>query len=114
MAPFLGSFFFITDYSDAEISAITKLFPNTHLYLCNIHREQAWERWVKDRKHRLNQIQSSELLELLRDCANSPVVMHRYTFFKTDITSRLFCASCINVADTDIFIKMFFKNKIVN
>ena len=36
--------YFITDYSDAEMSAINKLFPQTQLYLCKFHREQAWER----------------------------------------------------------------------
>ena len=65
--------YFITDYSDAEMSAINKLFPNTQLYLCEFHREQAWERWVKDRKHGLSEIQAATLLDLLRDCANAPV-----------------------------------------
>ena len=65
--------YFITDYSDAEISAINKLFPNIQLYLCEFHREQAWERWVKDRKHGLSEIQAATLLDLLRDCANAPV-----------------------------------------
>ena len=40
--------YFITDYSDAEMSVISKLFPKTQLYLCEFHREQAWERLVKD------------------------------------------------------------------
>ena len=65
--------YFITDYSDAEMSAINKLFPQTQLYLCEFHREQAWERWVKDRKHGLSEIQAATLLDLLRDCANAPV-----------------------------------------
>ena len=65
--------YFITDYSDAKISAINKLFPKTQLYLCEFHREQAWERWVKDRKHGLSEIQAATLLDLLRDCANAPV-----------------------------------------
>ena len=33
--------YFITDYSDAEMSAINILFPETQLYLCEFHREQA-------------------------------------------------------------------------
>ena len=36
--------YFITDYSDAEMSAINMCFPQTQLYLCEFHREQAWER----------------------------------------------------------------------
>ena len=35
-----GSKIFITDYSDAEMSVISKLFPSTQLYLCEFHREQ--------------------------------------------------------------------------
>ena len=65
--------YFITDYLDAEMSAINKFFPKTQLYLCEFHREQAWERWVKDRKHGLSEIQAATLLDLLRDCANAPV-----------------------------------------
>ena len=65
--------FFITDYSDAEMSAISRLFPNTQLYMCEFHREQAWERYVKEKKHGLSEIQASTLLDLLRDCANAPV-----------------------------------------
>ena len=64
--------FYLTDYSDAEIAAITKVFPNTQVYLCEFHREQAWERWVKERKHGLSDIQAATLLDLLRDCANAP------------------------------------------
>ena len=36
--------FYITDYSDVEIAAVNKLFPKTQVYLCEFHREQAWER----------------------------------------------------------------------
>ena len=64
--------FYLTDYSDTEISAVNKLFPNTQVYLCEFHREQAWERWVKEKKHGLSDIQASSLLNLLRDCANVP------------------------------------------
>ena len=49
------------------------LFPQTQFYLCDFHREQAWERWVKNRKHGLSEIQATTLLDLLRDCANAPV-----------------------------------------
>lgn len=64
--------FYLTDYSDAEIAAVNKLFPNTTIYLCEFHREQAWERWVKERKHGLSEMQGATLLDLLRDCANAP------------------------------------------
>ena len=64
--------FYITDYSDVEIAAVNKLFPKTQVYLCEFHREQAWERWVKDKKHGLSDLQAAALLDLLRDCANAP------------------------------------------
>ena len=65
--------YFISDYSKAEMRAINMLFPETQLYFCEFHREQAWERWVKDIKHGLSEIQAATLLDLLRDCANAPV-----------------------------------------
>ena len=39
--------FFKIDYSEAELSAIEEVFPSTKVYLCDFHREQAWERWCK-------------------------------------------------------------------
>ena len=99
MAPSWYPSFFITDYSDAEMSAITKLFPNTQLYLCDFHREQAWERWVKDRKHGLTDTQSSELLDLLRDCANSPV----NTSVEKEPTDYFFKQACDRLQMSDVW-----------
>ena len=45
---------FMTDYSEAEIGALEGSFPDTTVYLCDFHREQAWERWVHDKKHGLS------------------------------------------------------------
>ena len=64
--------FFLTDYSNAEIGAINKLFPLTQVYICEFHREQAWEWWVKDREHSLTSYRASVVLDKLRDCANVP------------------------------------------
>ena len=64
--------FYLTDYSDAEFAAINKLFPTTQVYLCEFHREQAWESWVMERKKGLSDTQAITLLDLLRDCANTP------------------------------------------
>ena len=41
--------YFMTDFSEAEIEAIQTTFPRCKIYLCDFHREQAWERWVKDK-----------------------------------------------------------------
>lgn len=61
--------YFMTDYSEAEVAALEIVFPNTTIYLCDFHREQSWDRWVKDRKHGLTQAEAEELLALLRACA---------------------------------------------
>ena len=64
--------FFMTDYSEAEQLAISAIFPGSVVYLCNFHREQAWERWVKDSNHNLTKDDANTLLSLLRECAHAP------------------------------------------
>lgn len=64
--------YFMTDYSEAEMGAITTVFPTCQIYLCDFHREQSWERWTKDRKHGLSSDDAEVLLSLLRDCAHAP------------------------------------------
>ena len=64
--------YFMTDYSEAELLAIEKCFNSTKVFLCDFHREQAWERWIKDHKHGLSKQEQDELLSLLRACANAP------------------------------------------
>ena len=59
----------MTDYSDAEIIAIESMFPQCKVYLCDFHREQCWERWVKDKKHGLSPTDGEILLGMLRKCA---------------------------------------------
>lgn len=61
--------FFLSDFSDAEISAITEIFPCTKVYGCDFHREQAWTRWVQDKKNSLDRDAADSLLGLLRACA---------------------------------------------
>lgn len=63
--------FFMSDYSEAESLAIETVFPEATLYLCDFHREQSWERWMKDRKHGLTTEEGEHLLQLLRDCAHA-------------------------------------------
>ena len=64
--------FFMTDYSEAEQLAINTVFPDSVVYLCDFHREQAWERWVKDHNHDLTKDDANTLLSLLRECAHAP------------------------------------------
>ena len=63
---------FITcDYSEAEIMSMESAFPSTTC-ICDFHREQCWERWVKDHKNGLTETEGAELFDLLRDCAWAP------------------------------------------
>ena len=39
--------YFMIDYSDSELNAITTVFPQAEVYLCEFHREQAWSRWIR-------------------------------------------------------------------
>ena len=41
---------FMLDYSEEEFQALEAVFPTSAKYLCSIHREQAWQRWIKKRK----------------------------------------------------------------
>ena len=42
--------FFMVDYSEAELNGILAVFPNSEVYLCEFHREQAWTRWIRNGK----------------------------------------------------------------
>jgi hypothetical protein len=64
--------FFMTDYSEAEITALEACFPGVTVYLCDFHREQAWERWTRDSKHGLSSVDAEWLLDQLRACAWAP------------------------------------------
>ena len=70
--PLWSPVYFMCDYSEAEILAIETAFPCATVYLCDFHREQCWERWVKNHKHGLTDNEASELLDLLCDCAWAP------------------------------------------
>ena len=44
--PELNPKVFMVDCSISEIEAVTHVFPSSKIFLCDFHREQAWERWV--------------------------------------------------------------------
>ena len=52
----------MTNYSETEIAALKTTFPGTTVYLCDFYREQAWERWIRERKHRLSTSDAEWLL----------------------------------------------------
>ena len=62
----------MSDCSEAELVALEEVFPATTVYLCDLHREQAWDRWAKDHKHGLSQSETEELLTPLHACAWAP------------------------------------------
>ena len=55
----------MSDYSEAEFVAVEQVFPSTHLYICDFHREQAWEWCTKDHKHGLTKEDGEKVLDLL-------------------------------------------------
>jgi len=49
------------------------IFDGAVVYISDIHCEQAWIRWVHERKHGLSGSDTdTELLEMLRNCAWAP------------------------------------------
>lgn len=68
--------YFMTDYSEAEYLALKTAFPGIKIFLCDFHREQAWERWVKDSKHGLSKEEAQHLLHILRTLANETQMCH--------------------------------------
>ena len=63
--------FFMVDYSTAEINAIEKEFPNASVYICDFHRIQAWNRWVRSGKSGLDSQQQEILIALLQRVATA-------------------------------------------
>ena len=63
--------YFMVDYSTAEINAIEKEFPTTLIYICNLHRNQAWNQWVRPGESDLDSKQQEILLAILQQIANA-------------------------------------------
>lgn len=61
--------YWMIDYSQAEINALNECFPESKVVLCDFHREQAWDRWLKRTD---SCVQSKDaVLTCLRKIANS-------------------------------------------
>lgn len=59
----------MVDYSRPEINAIMSVFPESKIALCDVHRERAWERWIRRKE---NGVQDrTSLIELLRKMAKA-------------------------------------------
>ena len=63
--------YFVVDYSIAEINAIESEFLDGAVYICDFHREQAWQRWVKANKNGLTVGEQKMFLELMQAIAHA-------------------------------------------
>ena len=76
--------YFMVDYSMAEINAIESEFPDVAVYICDFHREQAWQRWVKAGKNGLTVGEQKMFLELMQAIARA----RSKTFYKKAVESQ--------------------------
>ncbi len=60
------------------MAAVRSLFPSPQVYLCGFHREQAWERWVKERRHGLNDITIKDGVVLRMCCGLTFTLIVRF------------------------------------
>ena len=65
----------MTDFFEMEINALNTAFEDTFVMICDFHREQSWERWVKKSEHDVEFEQQKELLSMMRSIAYSRVVL---------------------------------------
>lgn len=63
--------YFMVDYSTAEINAIESVFQEVAVYICDFHREQAWQRWVKSGKNGLTTAEQKMFLEFMQAIARA-------------------------------------------
>ncbi|ELT93245.1 hypothetical protein CAPTEDRAFT_199149, partial [Capitella teleta] len=59
---------FVIDHSIAELNAITNVWPDSQIFFCSFHREQAWDRWLRANCSPCNR---DELRKLMRAVAHS-------------------------------------------
>ncbi|XP_075070539.1 uncharacterized protein LOC142159545 [Mixophyes fleayi] len=59
---------FLVDFCLEEINAISQLFKDTQILLCDFHREKAWMEWVTKKQHGVHSCRSV-ILNMLRSVA---------------------------------------------
>ncbi|CAN7937965.1 unnamed protein product [Ixodes hexagonus] len=67
--PELSPKFWMVDYSQAEINALSAAFPSGRPVLCDFHREQAWQRWLSKKENEVGDV--STVKKMLRQVACS-------------------------------------------
>nr|XP_047131654.1 uncharacterized protein LOC124810593 isoform X2 [Hydra vulgaris]XP_047142244.1 uncharacterized protein LOC124816635 [Hydra vulgaris] len=65
--------FFCTDYSNEEINSLESVFPGCKVFICDFHREQAWERWLSKTTNGCSMIKD-DIKVRLRDIAHAKTV----------------------------------------
>lgn len=66
--------FYMCDYATEEINAIESVFPDSFVYLCDFHREQAWDCWL-NASHNGVQLYKSQIVSLLKNIATASTEM---------------------------------------
>ena len=61
---------FMVDNCEQEINSIEEVFPSCKVLLCDFHREQSWDRWLKTTSNGMRLVRQSVLLSL-RKIANA-------------------------------------------
>ncbi|XP_049275674.1 uncharacterized protein LOC125756178 [Rhipicephalus sanguineus] len=61
--------YWMVDYSKAEISAIKQVFPESQISICDFHRLQAWQRWLRRKENDVSN--PDEALRLMKRLASA-------------------------------------------
>ena len=62
------------DFDEMEITALESVYPNVKVFLCNFHKEQAWNRWVNKADNGVANVED-QVKVYLRSIAHSPPMM---------------------------------------
>ena len=63
--------YWMTDYSVVEFNAIEEQFPASLVYICDFHRLQSWQRWLRKSKHCLSQQEQDVIMRHLKEVAGA-------------------------------------------
>ncbi|XP_065667451.1 uncharacterized protein LOC105850514 [Hydra vulgaris] len=66
----LNPTFCMTDYCNEEIESLEAIFPDCRVFICDFHREQAWDRWLSKTTNGCSDFKGS-IISLLRCVARA-------------------------------------------
>ena len=70
LSPSVNPKYAIVDFDEKEINALESVFPDIVVFLCDFHREQAWNLWIAKHEHGVTNI-ATTVKEFLRKIAHS-------------------------------------------